>query len=199
MTPVAVFCSGHGSNFQALLDATVRKKGRLPVRIALMISDNPKAYAIRRAALAGVPVCCLKPQLFPDRSAYEKVLIGILRSQKVEVVALAGFMRIFTPAFIRAYRGRIVNIHPSYLPAFKGAHAIRDAYRAGVRRTGVTVHLVTAKVDAGPVLAQKRVPVRRGDTLAALEARVHRTEHRLYPEALGRFVRSLRKKPSARR
>lgn len=179
---LAVFCSGNGSNFQALIGSV--RSGRLRARIAVMVCDNPKAHAIRRAVQAGVPVCVLSPKLFATREAHERVIVGILKTQKVDWIALAGYMRILTPYFIRAYRGRIVNIHPSYLPDFKGAHAIRDAYEAGVKRTGVTVHWVTEKLDSGRPILRERVPVRPGDTLAQLEKRIHAVEHRLYPQAL---------------
>src|SRR3989338_505148 len=138
MTNIAVFCSGSGSNFQAIIDAVRRKK--LRANLALMVCDNPKARALKRAQKHGVPVFVLSPKLFAKREAYERLIVATLKSQDVDVVVLAGFMRIFTPYFIRAYREHILNIHPSYLPAFKGAHAIRDAFRARVKETGVTVH-----------------------------------------------------------
>lgn len=188
---LAVFCSGYGSNFQAILDAV--RTGKLRARIAVMVCDNPKAHAIRRAAKAGVPVCVLSPKLFVDRQAHERMIVSVLKTQGVEWIALAGYMRILTPYFIRAYRGRIVNIHPSYLPDFKGAHAIRDAYEAGVKHTGVTVHYVTDKLDSGRPILQERVPVRPKDTLAQLEKRIHAVEHRLYPRALARLVRGPRR------
>ncbi len=186
MKKIAVFCSGHGSNFQAILDAVQKKK--LRAAVAVMVCDRPGATALKRAARHGVPVVLLSPRLFPAREAYEKVLIAVLKSQNVDVIVLAGFMRIFTPRFIRAFRGRILNIHPSYLPAFKGAHAIRDAFEAEVCHTGVTVHVVTAEVDAGPVLMQKKVKVSPKDTLASLEKRIHRVEHQIYPVAIQRFL-----------
>ncbi|MCG3176708.1 MAG: Phosphoribosylglycinamide formyltransferase [Candidatus Omnitrophica bacterium] len=188
---LAVFCSGYGSNFQALLDAV--RSGKLKARIAVMVCDNPKAYAIRRAAKAGVPVCVLSPKLFKSRGDHERLIVGVLKSQGVDWIALAGYMRILTPYFIRAYRGRIVNIHPSYLPAFKGAHAIRDAYAAGVKSTGVTVHHVTEELDSGRPILRQRVPVRPKDTLATLEARIHAVEHRLYPRALALLARRARR------
>jgi phosphoribosylglycinamide formyltransferase-1 len=186
----AVFCSGNGSNFDAIAAAAAR--GRLgKAEIALMVGDNPKAFAIRRAARRGIPVVVLSPKLFPSRRDWERLILRVLRLERVDFVVLAGFMRILTPTFIRAYRGRILNIHPSYLPEFKGAHAIRDAFEARVRRTGVSVHIVTAKLDSGPVLARRRVPVRPFDTIAALESRIHAVEHKLYPAAIARFARRL--------
>lgn len=183
---IAVFCSGYGSNFQAILDAVRGKK--LRAAVVLMVCDNPKAYALERAKKHEVPVVLLSPKLFAKREDYEKIVVRVLRSQKVDWIVLAGFMRILTPYFIGAYRGRILNIHPSYLPAFKGAHAIRDAYEAGVKSTGVTVHFVTAKVDAGPVILQEKVAIRKGETIESLEKRIHAVEHVLYPKAVQRAI-----------
>lgn len=182
----AVFCSGGGSNFEALAEAV--RRGRIKADLALMVCDNPKAFAIKRAARLGIPVVAVSPRLFASRSEYEKFIVGILKSQKVRFVALAGFMRILTGRFINAYRGRILNVHPSLLPAFKGAHAIKDAFEAKVRVTGVTIHLVTVKLDSGPILAQKAVRVSRTDTLKSLEKKIHQVEHRLYPRALQKFI-----------
>ena len=153
-----------------------------------MFCDKPKAFAITRANKNGVPVAVVPSKLFSSRKAHEKLIVSILKDQRVEVVVLAGYMRIFTPYFIKAFKGRVLNIHPSLLPAFKGAHAIRDAFVAGVKETGVSVHVVTEALDAGRVLAQKKIKVLKSDTLAALEAKIHRAEHRLYPEAIKKFI-----------
>ncbi len=184
---IAVFCSGNGSNFQSLAEAARRHK--LGGQIALMVCDNPKAYALERAKKLGIPAVLLSPKLFPDRKSYEKIIVRILRSQNIKLVVLAGFMRLLTAYFIGAYRGRVINIHPSYLPAFKGAHAIRDAFEAGVSETGVTVHHVTLKVDSGPVILQEKVRILRTDRLETLEKRIHALEHKLYPEAVRRVLR----------
>ncbi len=169
---IAVFCSGNGSNFQAIIDA-VRKK-KLRAEVALVVCDNPKAFALERAKKSAVPVVLLSPKLFASREAYEKIIVRILKSQKIDLIVLAGFMRILTPYFIGTYRWRIINIHPSYLPNFKGAHAIRDAFEARVPETGVTVHHVTTKVDAGPVILQQKIKVSAKDTLASLEKKYTR-------------------------
>ncbi len=186
---LAVFCSGFGSNFQALIDA-VRAK-RLRASIALMVCDDPKAYALKRARKHHIPVVLINPRLFKTREAYERTLVSILKGQNVDLVVLAGFMRILSTHFVRAYRNRIVNIHPSYLPAFKGSHAIRDALAAGALETGVSVHVVTAAVDSGPILLQEKVKIRKNDTPKSLEARIHRVEHRLYPLAIKRYMKKL--------
>ena len=185
---LAVFCSGDGSNFEAICGAVKNKK--LRARLALMVCDNPKAFALKRAAKHGVPVLTLSPRLFKARQDYEKIVVRVLKSQNVEVVALAGFMRIFSPVFIKAYRGRILNVHPACLPNFKGAHAIRDAFEAKVKETGVTVHLVTEDVDAGPIVAQEKIKISPKDTLASLEKKIHKVEHRLYPAAIQKFIQA---------
>jgi phosphoribosylglycinamide formyltransferase-1 len=187
---LAVFCSGFGSNFQAILGAV--RRGKLNARIAVMVCDNPKAYALKRAHRSNIPVVLISPKLFKTREAYEKVLIAVLKSQEIDLIVLAGFMRILTPTLINAYKNKIVNIHPSYLPDFKGAHAIRDAFDAEVRETGVTVHVVTAEVDAGPVLAQTKVQITNKDTLASLETKIHKVEHKLYPKAVQKFISKLK-------
>ena len=154
-----------------------------------MVCDNPKAYAITRANRLNVPVAVIPSKLFASREGHEKLIVSILKDQKVEAVVLAGYMRIFTPYFINVYKGRVLNIHPSLLPAFKGAHAIRDAFEAGVKETGVSVHLVTSKLDAGPVLACVKVKRASRDTLDSLETKIHRAEHALYPKAIGDFLK----------
>ena len=153
-----------------------------------MVCDRPGAFAVSRASKAGVPSVVISPKLFKSRTDFERFIARILKNQRVDVVVLAGFMRILTPYFIRAFRNRVLNIHPSLLPDFKGAHAIEDAFKAGVKQTGVTVHLVTENLDSGRVLARKIVPVLRSDTLRSLEIRIHRAEHRLYPAALQKFI-----------
>ena len=179
---IAVFCSGEGTNLQALLDAA--RTGRLRARIALVISDRPDARALARAARAGVEMRYVNPKAYPTRAVYERALIACCEAARVQLVCLAGFMRILSPVFVRRYRRRILNIHPALLPAFPGAHAVRDALAWGAKVTGVTVHLVDEEVDHGPILLQDAVPVAPGETEASLRARLHRMEHRLYPRAI---------------
>ena len=179
---LAVFCSGYGSNFQAILDAIEKKK--LKASVAVMVCDNPKAFALKRAQKHGVPVFLFNPKFFKSREDYEKIIVSVLKSQNVDLVVLAGFMRILAPYFVKAYRNRIINIHPALLPNFKGAHAIRDAFEARVKETGATVHFVTAKVDAGPVVLQKKVKILKSDSLESLEKKIHAVEHQIYPLAI---------------
>ena len=186
MTRLAVFVSGNGSNFQAIVGAVNRRK--LKAELSLMVCDNPKARVVQRAAKSRIPAIVVSPGLFDSRIEYEKFIVRILKNQKIDLVVLAGFMRIFTGYFIGAYKNRILNIHPSYLPAYKGAHAIRDAFNARAKETGVTVHVVTAKIDDGPILMQQKIRILKTDNLAALEERIHRAEHRLYPLAIQKFI-----------
>ena len=180
--PIAVFCSGQGTNLQAILDAT--RRGRLRARVALVIADRAGAYALTRAARAGVDARYLAPRRYPAREAYERELIRLCESRGVRLICLAGFMRILSPVFVRRYRRRILNVHPALLPAFPGASAVRGALRWGVKVTGVTVHLVDEQVDHGPIVLQEAVTIRPDDTEASLLARLHRVEHRLYPRAI---------------
>ena len=179
---VAVFCSGSGSNLEALLAA--ERKGLLGARIALVVCDKPGAFAIVRANRAKKPVFLLEAAGFTSREAYDAAVTAVLRKLKIDLVVLAGFMRILSADFVRVWRGHILNIHPSILPAFKGAHAIRDAFAYGVKVTGVTVHFVTEDLDTGPVVAQEAVPVAPRDTLKSLEEKIHKVEHRLYARAV---------------
>ena len=156
-----------------------------------MVCDNPKAFAITRANRFSVPVAVVPSKLFSSRKDHEKLLVSILQDQKVDLIVLAGYMRIFTPYFINAFKGRILNIHPSLLPAFKGAHAIRDAFEAGVRETGVSVHLVTAALDAGSIIARAKVKRSPNDTLESLKKKIHREEHRIYPAAIGKYLKKI--------
>ena len=153
-----------------------------------MVCDNPKAFALKRAHQHHIPVVLISPRLFENRRAYEKVIVRILKNQKVDLIVLAGFMRILTPYFVKTYRDKILNIHPSYLPHFKGANAIRDAFEAKVKETGVTVHWVTNKLDSGPIILQKKVKVLKNDTLESLKKRIHAVEHQIYPLAIKQLI-----------
>ncbi len=182
MKRIAVFCSGQGTNLQAMIDAVRGKK--LKARLALVVSDRPKAYALKRAQKGGIETAILQPRDYPSRKAYETSLLRLLKAHRIEAVVLAGFMRILSPHFVQAFHHRILNIHPALLPSFPGTDAVAEALRYGVRVTGVTVHLVDEGVDTGPIVLQESVPVRRGDTVRTLHERIHRVEHRLYPKAV---------------
>ena len=184
---IAVFCSGEGTNLQAILDAT--STGRLRARVALIISDRPDARALARARRAGVAARCVRPADYPTRAAFERALIRACEARGARLICLAGFMRILSPVFVRRYRRRILNIHPALLPAFPGSHAVRDALRWGAKVTGVTVHLADERVDHGPIVLQEAVAIAPSDTEQTLLAKVHRVEHRLYPQAIEAMLR----------
>jgi phosphoribosylglycinamide formyltransferase-1 len=183
---IAVFASGRGSNFSAIARAT--KQGTIKARLRLLLCDQPLAPVIKRAQRAGVPVVLVSRLDFNNRYDFEAAIIQRLKNYKIDLIVLAGFMRLLSPDFVKRYRNRIMNIHPSLLPAFKGAHAIRDAFCARVNSTGVTVHFVDEEVDHGPVILQQEIKIKDKDTVASLEERIHRLEHKLYPQAIKLFI-----------
>ena len=193
---VVVLVSGNGSNLQALLDAAAAPGAGLAV--VLVVSDRPGAYALERARRAGVDAAVVRPADHQDRPAFDRALRDLVAAARPDVVCLAGFMRVLGPEFVRAFPDRIVNTHPSLLPAFRGAHAVRDALAYGVRVSGCTVHLVDDEVDHGPVLFQAAVPVEDGDDEASLHERIRREEHRLLPAAV-RLVADGRVRTDGRR
>ena len=174
---IAVLASGAGSNLQALLDDP-----RVGPAISLVLSDKPAARALERAKLRGVPTVVLEPAGYGSRRDFDLALVQALQERAIDVVLLAGFMRILGPDVIRAFPDRILNVHPALLPAFPGGHAVRDALAWGAKVTGVTVHLVDEEVDHGPVVLQEAVPIVDDDE-ERLTGRIHAVEHRLYPEA----------------
>lgn len=180
---VAVLISGRGSNMTALIEAAQAKD--YPAEIVLVVSNRPDAAGLERAREAAIATAVVDHQpLGKDREAFERALDDELRKRGIEIVCLAGFMRLLTSWFIGRWRGRILNIHPALLPEFKGLDTHRRALEAGVKRHGATVHFVVEETDAGPVISQQSVPVLQGDTEATLAARVLEIEHRIYPEAL---------------
>jgi len=183
---VGVLASGRGSNLQALLDAGARAD--YPARVVVVVSDREDARALARARAAGVSSLFVNPKDHGDRAAYDAVLTKTLEHHEVGLVCLAGFMRILSPVFVRAWQGRLMNIHPSLLPAFPGLHAQRQALDHGVRIAGATVHFVDEGVDTGPIVLQAAVPVEATDTEETLAARILIEEHRIYPEAVRLFA-----------
>jgi len=178
---IVILISGRGSNMEALLAA------RLPARVAAVISNNPQARGLGIARDRGIAVAVVDHRAFADRAAFDVALAAAIDRHRPDLVALAGFMRILTPSFIERYSGRIMNIHPSLLPAFPGLHTHRRALAAGVRIHGCTAHFVTTDLDSGPVIVQAAVPVQPGDTEEQLAARVLVQEHRIYPQAIRWF------------
>ena len=178
MKTIVILISGRGSNMEAIVRAG------LPARFAAVISNRPDAPGLKFAAQAGVLAQAVDDRAFPTREAFESALAAAIDGHAPDVVALAGFMRVLGGDFVRRYAGRMINIHPSLLPAFPGLHTHRRALQEGVKLHGCTVHFVTPQVDHGPIIAQAAVPVRAGDTEATLAARVLKQEHRVYPLAL---------------
>lgn len=178
----AILISGRGSNMASLLDA--ERQPDFPAEIALVLSNRPDAAGIEKAARAGIETRIVDHRAFSGREAFEEAMDAVLREAGIELVCLAGFMRVLTPGFVARWEGRMLNIHPSLLPLFKGTHTHRQALEAGVRVHGCTVHFVVPELDSGPIIAQACVPVEPGDTEADLAARVLVEEHRIYPQAL---------------
>ena len=181
MPRVGVLVSGRGSNFQALLGAAA--KGALGGEIAVVISNVEKALALERAREAGVPAL-FRDHRGKDREAFDAEVASLLHDHRVDLVCLAGFMRRLSAGFLRAFPGRVVNVHPSLLPAFPGKEAQRQAFDHGVKVSGATVHLVDEDIDAGPIVLQEAVPVLAGDSAESLSARILEAEHRIYPRAV---------------
>lgn len=184
---IAVFASGQGSNFAALIEA--QRTGRLGGgSIELLVSDRPEAPVAQRAEDAGIPALLLRPKDFASRELYEAEIVAGLKQRDIGLVVLAGYMRLITPVLLEPFAGRIINIHPSLLPAFAGKDAIGQALDYGVKLTGVTVHFVDGGMDTGPVIAQRSVAVEAGDTAGSLAERIHQVEYELYPEVVSAFA-----------
>jgi phosphoribosylglycinamide formyltransferase-1 len=181
--PVAVLCSGSGTNLQAIIDAA--EDPAYGARIAVVVSDRPEVRALERARRAGIPAEIVPWQGREHRRAFTKAVVAAVEAHAVETIVLAGFLRILSEEAIERFPNRILNIHPSLLPAFPGTvHAVADAVAHGVKLTGVTVHYVDREVDTGPIIYQEAVPVLVDDTPETLHARIQRVEHRVYPDVI---------------
>ncbi len=178
---IGVLLSGSGTNLQAIIDAAA---AGLPVEVVHVISSRPDAYGIERAKAAGISVTALNRDAYADPAAADARIVEEMRAAGAEYVVMAGYMRKLTPVVLDAFPDHVLNLHPALLPSFKGAHAIADAYEAGVKVTGVTVHLANEDYDKGPIVAQRAVEVREGWTIDELESAIHAVEHVLYPEVL---------------
>ncbi|MCB1689715.1 MAG: phosphoribosylglycinamide formyltransferase [Halioglobus sp.] len=183
---LAVLISGRGSNLQAFIDACA--SGALPAQISLVISNNPDVAGLQRAERAGIPTTCINHRNYDSREAFDAALVNELHAHDVDLVILAGFMRILTPVLIEPYLGRLLNIHPSLLPKYPGLNTHQRALDAGDNEAGATVHFVTPELDGGPPIVQARVPVQPGDSADSLAARVAEQEHIIYPLAARWFV-----------
>jgi len=182
MKRLGVLISGGGSNLQAIIDAIER--GELHAKIVLVVSSRPDAYGLKRAHEAGIPTMALSREAYADPLTADVIIAKELKNAGVGLVVMAGYMRMVGYPLLNAYPNSIVNIHPALLPSFKGAHGILDAYEAGVKVTGVTVHFANEEYDEGPIIAQRAVVVDEGETLEGLEEKIHAVEHELYPHVL---------------
>lgn len=185
MIKMAVFCSGEGTNLKAIIDAVNKKK--IKAQIALVVGDKKNALCLRRAKKAGFKTVFVDSAKFKNRETFDKKIIEFLEEAGVSLIVLAGFMRILSSYFVTKYKNRILNIHPAILPSFKGAKGIKDAWDYGVKVTGVTVHFVESGIDKGPIILQEALKISKKDTLKTLEAKIHKIEYKLYPEAIRLF------------
>lgn len=180
--PIGVLISGSGTNLQSIIDAIEAKE--LDAKIQLVLSNRADAYGLVRAKKHGIPIEVLDHKRFSSREDFDRAVVDILRAREVELVVLAGFMRLLSPVFVRAYSNRIMNIHPALLPAFPGLHVQKKAVEHGVRFSGCTVHFVNEECDEGPIIIQAVVPVFPEDTEDSLASRILEQEHRIYPRAI---------------
>ncbi len=183
---LVVLISGNGSNLQAIIDAIAA--GEIPAEIRAVISNNPDAYGLERARRAGIPTAVVDHRDYPDRERYDQALRAVIDRYAPDLVVLAGFMRILTPAFVEHYAGRMLNIHPSLLPRYQGLDTHRRVLEAGDAIHGVSVHFVTPELDSGPIVLQAEVPVGPGDTEEDLARKVHAEEHVIYPRVIRWFA-----------
>ncbi len=180
---IAVLASGSGTNLQTLIDQ-IHRDPTIDIQIAVVISDNPQAYALTRARESDIPTEVILTEDYADRVQFDEAIAEQIERYRCELIVLAGYMKVFQPPFVRRYRYRIMNIHPALLPAFPGAHGVRDALEYGVKVSGVTIHFVDEGVDTGPIIMQAAVPVMPDDDETSLHARIQVHEHRLYPKAV---------------
>ena len=183
---LGVVASGRGSNLQSIIDAI--KTGQITAKIGVVITDKPEAKALDRAREVGIPAVCVDRKKCASKDEFEQALVAALNKYQVDLVILAGFMRILSPFFVHSFKDKIMNIHPSLLPAFAGAHAHRDVLAYGAKVSGCTIHFVDEGMDSGPIILQESVPVLDDDTEDTLAARVLKIEHVLYPRAIALYL-----------
>jgi phosphoribosylglycinamide formyltransferase-1 len=183
---IAVFASGSGSNFQAIADAV--NAGRLDVHIGLLVCDRPKAQVVERANKLGIPTFVFRAKDYASREQYEREIVQRLEEEQIDLVVMAGYMRLITSVLVEPWYGRLINVHPSLLPAFPGLDAIKQALNYGVKVTGVTVHYVDGGMDTGPIIAQQSLDITPDDTEESLAARIHPIEHVLLPQVIAQIA-----------
>ncbi len=179
---IAVFASGNGSNFQAIIDTIKGKK--LDAQVELLVCDKPGANVVKRAESAGIAVFAFRPKEYKSREQYEAIILEKLNLLKIDLIVLAGYMRLITDTLVKPFHGKMINVHPSLLPAFPGIHAIKQALDYGVKVTGVTVHFVDGGMDTGSIIAQQTIAIKEEDTVDSLSERVHAIEHQMYPQVI---------------
>ncbi len=187
----AVFASGNGSNFEAIVKAV--QSGKLAAEVVLLICDKPHAYVLKRAEQLGIMSVAFQPKLFDTKATYEREVLTHLKAEGVELIVLAGYMRIVGETLLKAYPKRILNIHPSLLPLYPGRQGIPDAFNDGATETGVTVHIVDEGIDTGEILAQRNIAIEPDDTINSLEETLHAVEHELFPEVIQTYIKKLQK------
>lgn len=183
---IAVFCSGNGTNLQAIIDA--KNAGRIKANIAVVVSDTPDAYALTRAKNAGIKTAVVKREGYKTKQEFENRILQELEKERIDLICLAGFMRMLSHSFVKRYKNKILNIHPALLPSFKGTSGVKDVLDYGVKVTGPTVHFVDEEMDHGPIILQRAVSVSDDDTEETLAQKIHQQEHEIYPEAIRLFV-----------
>ncbi|KPB05868.1 phosphoribosylglycinamide formyltransferase [Bacillus sp. CHD6a] len=181
-TRIAIFASGSGSNFQAITDAC--QKGLLDATPALLVCDKPGAFVVERATTADIPYFAFAPKSYKTKEEFEEHILLELKRYEVDFIVLAGYMRLIGPTLLNAFKGKIVNIHPSILPAFPGLDAVGQALKYGVKLTGVTIHFVDEGMDTGPIIAQQAIEIGQDDTRETVEKKIHEVEHSFYPKTL---------------
>jgi len=182
----AVFISGNGSNLQAIINAV--KSGDIDAKLALVISSHGGAFGLKRAKEAGINTLVINPKDYTNKQSVDRDIVIHLKNEKIDFIVLAGYMRLLTPFFVKKYANKIINIHPSLLPSFKGMRGIKDAFTYGVRVTGVTVHFVNDKMDSGPIILQESFRISENDTVQTLGTKIHKIEHKIFPKAIALYV-----------
>lgn len=188
---IAIFASGNGGNFEQLA-LKVHHDPKVAAKICFVLTDHATAYVLERAKRQGITGIFCEPKDFKSKALYEEQILSYLQKYEIELILLAGYMRIIGHTLLQEYQGRILNIHPSLLPQFPGKKGIEDAFEAGVCQTGVTVHLVDEGVDTGPILAQETVPIVPGESIETLEQKIHRVEHELYPKIVLKLIEKMK-------
>jgi len=186
MQKIGILISGRGSNLQAIIDAS--EKGEIPAKVAVVVSNDPEAYGLQRAKKHNLPAVVIDNRKFKDKNTYELEMVKTLQKYEIDLVCLAGYMRIVGPVLLEHYKGRILNIHPALLPSFPGLHGQRQALDYGVKVSGATVHFVDEGCDTGPIIIQTAVPVLENDTEETLSERILEQEHKIYPQAIKLFA-----------